>query len=273
MKTPLTTLLQPVGLNKALNRYNFWLKERRVRRYWENLSVAEINHAVDYTIEEVRQLTDAQTCDARYLEEHLIPKLGLNNEMLQEQPQHLSEHYGKGLHIWQYPNQLGPFLAWLANHGSSIGRYLEIGARWGGTFIVISEFLRRINPRFSKSIAVDPIRPSRLLKRYLEVGRCEYLQCCSTDKEFEEALARERPDFVFIDGDHTLNVVMHDYDLCSNVSKYLAFHDIASDGCSDTTLLWAFLKKHCALYKCAEFTRQYDSVKGSFMGIGVMVRK
>jgi hypothetical protein len=40
------------------------------------------------------------------------------------------------------------------------------------------------------------------------------------------------------------------------------------------TLLWQALKRLKApLFEVFEFTRQYDSVKGSFLGIGALKRK
>jgi hypothetical protein len=228
---------------------------------------------VDTAVALIQDLSDEQTRDANFLEHDLIPLLGLNNENLQEQPQQLEPFFGKGLHLWQYPKQLAPFLVWLARNGDGIRRYLEIGVRWGGTFIVISEFLRRVNPSFESGIAVDPMAESRLLKRYSTLGRAKYLQAFSTDDIFKEVLCRERPDFVFIDGDHSLSAVMHDYDVCSDACKCIGFHDIASESCMDPTKFWSFAKRHCSQYDFVEFTEQYPEVNGRFMGIGVMTRR
>jgi len=272
MKESVFSLLQPVGVQKALRRYRNYRKEQKVNMYWASLSKTEIQTAVDGAIALIDGLTDEQIRDAEFLERDLIPRLGLNNEMLQEQPAHLAEHYGKGLHIWQYPKQFGPFLAWIAGHGASVQKYLEIGVRWGGTFIAVSEFLRRVSPGFKTSIAVDPIEPSPLMQRYLELGRAEYRQCFSTEAQFRSLIDSERPDFVFIDGDHTLKGVMHDFDVCRSGAHLIAFHDVMSDGCVDTTFFWSFLKRNATGFDHLEFTDQYDSVAGNFMGLGVLMR-
>lgn len=272
MKHCIFELLQPVGLQKALRKYANYRKERRVERYWASLSSETIKCAVDNAITLIGSLTDAQIRDVDFLEKSLLPRLGLNNEMLHEQPLHLKDFYGKGLHIWQYPIQFAPFLAWLSKNCSSMEKYLEIGVRWGGTFIAVSEFLRRVSPGFNLSIAIDPIAPSPLMRRYLELGRAEYRQCLSTDDTFKRLIDSERPDFVFIDGDHTLKGVMHDFDICSS-ADVLAFHDITSDGCVDTTAFWSFLKRHATSFESCEFADQYETVAGRFMGIGVLRRK
>lgn len=272
MKNSIFELLQPVGLQKALRRYANYRKERRVDRYWSSLSDESIKIAVDNAITLIGSLTDAQMQDIDFLEKSLLPRLGLNNEMLHEQPLHLKDCYGKGLHIWQYPIQFAPFLAWLAANGTGIKKYLEIGVRWGGTFIAVSEFLRRVSPAFKVSIAVDPITPSPLMKYYLDLGRAEYCQSFSTAERFKTLFDKTQPDFVFIDGDHTLQGVIHDFDICSESARIIAFHDVFSQGCVDTTLMWHFLKRHCFGYGSVEFTEQYPSVPGYFMGIGVLTK-
>jgi hypothetical protein len=273
MNDSIFELIQPVGLQKALRKYANFKKKQRVASYWSSLSSRTIRDAVDYAISRIQGLTDAQVRDPEFLEKSLLPQLGLNNEMLQEQPAHLKEYYGKGLHIWQYPVQFGPFLASLSERGAGVRKYLEVGVRWGGTFIAVSEFLRRISPGCELSIAVDPIAPSPLMRYYCDLGRAKYRQCLSTSETFKALIATERPDFVFIDGDHSLRGVMNDFHVCSSSANLIAFHDIASDGCVDTTLFWSFLKRHAAVFDSFEFVDQYDSVVGSFMGIGALLRK
>lgn len=263
----------PIGIVAARVKRRDDRKQAQINAYWNSQPGVAIESAVDMAIELIQSLSDEQTRSVRFLEHELIPSLGLNNENLHEQPPQLGAFFGKGLHLWQYPKQLAPFLVWLASNAGGIRRYLEIGVRWGGTFIVISEFLRRVNPSFEGSIAVDPMPESRLLKRYSQLGRAEYLQAFSTDDTFKEVLSRERPDFVFVDGDHSLSAVMHDYDVCSDICRYIAFHDICSDGLADTTKFWSFLKRHCCRYDFVEFTDQYPEVTGQFMGIGVMILK
>ncbi|WP_163153391.1 hypothetical protein [Bradyrhizobium uaiense] len=61
-------------------------------------------------------LSADQRTDVDFLEREFIPALELNDESLREQPSELSASFGKGLHIWQYPSQLAPYLAWLSRN-------------------------------------------------------------------------------------------------------------------------------------------------------------
>ena len=66
--------------------------------------------------------------------EQLLPTFGMNDEILNEMPAEFSEHFGKGVKFWQYPNQFAPYLKHLST--LKIDSYLEVGCRWGGTFIL-----------------------------------------------------------------------------------------------------------------------------------------
>ena len=80
-------------------------------------------------------LEDLQNPD--YLE-NLIIKLGFNTEILREQPK-IVQNNGGGLLIWQYPNQFSKYLCLLREQ--NINSYIEIGCRWGGTFVLTNEYL------------------------------------------------------------------------------------------------------------------------------------
>ena len=67
--------------------------------------------------------------DVREMEKVVIA-LGLNNENLREQPPELASSFGTGLHLWQYPIQMGRYLSFLAAHAEA-NSYVEIGSRWG----------------------------------------------------------------------------------------------------------------------------------------------
>ena len=67
--------------------------------------------SVQSAIDLIGALSAQQSADAWFLEHELIPALGLNDELLHEQPPQLFPSLGQGLHLWQYPNQLGRYLA------------------------------------------------------------------------------------------------------------------------------------------------------------------
>src|SRR5438045_9414320 len=54
--------------------------------------------------------------DAFLLETNLLPRLGLNNERLEEFPEELYNCSGHGLLYWQYPNQFSKYLVELSKY-------------------------------------------------------------------------------------------------------------------------------------------------------------
>jgi cephalosporin hydroxylase len=215
--------------------------------------------------------------DAHYLEHHAIPAIGLNNEQLHEQPAELNRYYGTGLRLWQYPNQFANFLVWLADNATDVECYAEIGCRWGGTFIVVCEWLKRVSSRFRHALAIDPIAPTPLIARYMQRHEdgdfgVEYVRDLSISAQFAALIDDRKPDIVFVDGDHTLRGALADHLLVREIANIVIHHDIASDACPDTTLLWKTLRMMERGWEFAEFTDQYASVPGSFLGIGCMRR-
>lgn len=226
----------------------------------------------------IESVPDDKLRDIDFLELELIPALGLNDENLHEQPQELSSFFGTGLHVFQYPNQLARYLAWLADHARDTRAYAEIGSRWGGTFITVCEWLHRIGAPLHAAIAIDPIGETPMLKLYgnhLAQRGVDYRFA----KEFSpsplvnDLFSNILPDFVFIDGDHSMVGALADHMLARQSAKIIVHHDIASDACPETTELWNALKKlESGTFTSIEFIDQYASVKGSFLGIGALRR-
>jgi hypothetical protein len=246
------------------------------RRYFETFAIA----SVEKTASTIASLSAAQCRDEAFLEKEFIPSIGLNDEVLHEQPPEFSASYGKGLHIWQYPNQLAAYLAWLAQNCSGITSFLEIGCRWGGMFILVSEWIRRNGADLRSVTAVDPISPTPFIAAYFAQLRAttkidpNYLREFSTSPIVKKEIGRLRPDFVFIDGDHTLRGALSDHLLVRDHARIIAHHDINSQACPDTTFLWQALKAlEKERFEFAEFVGQYPSVGRTLLGIGAMKRK
>lgn len=241
---------------------------------------ADLTASVQDAIDAIAGLSAAQRTDVEFLEHEFIPALGLNDESLHEQPMELSEHWGKGLHLWQYPNQLAPYLAWLAENCSGITSYMEIGCRWGGMFILIAEWIRNCGADLKTVVALDPIEPTPFIRTYFDLFGARpgmeafYLQGNSNTPLTAMHVKRIKPDFVFIDGDHSLRGALEDHLLVRPHARIIVHHDISSQACPDTTLLWKALKEmEAPTFELAEFTGQYASVNGSYLGIGVMKRR
>jgi hypothetical protein len=232
--------------------------------------------AVARAQELIRTLPTSRVFDRAYLEHELIPQLGLNNEQLHEQPRALAPHFGTGLHLWQYPNQLAGYLVWMARHAADVSSYMEIGCRWGGTFIVVCEWLRRIGADLRLAVAVDPVPETPFLAHYrAEVADFPvlYRQELSTDQSFIDFCHVARPDFVFVDGDHSMKGVMHDHALVRNFANIIVHHDIVSTACPDTTLFWRYLVGTEDRFTAWAFTDQYPEVGAPYLGLGALKRK
>lgn len=230
---------------------------------------------VDSCLEIIANLDKKLCFDAQYLEHEFIPKLGLNNEGLNEQPTELEPYFGKGLHLWQYPSQLAKVLVWLAYNAHATRQYLEIGSRWGGTFILVSEWLKKIGAPLDISISIDPIQEPPFIRRYREISNrpVHYMKALSTSVEFSNFLNSSRPDCVFIDGDHSMRGVMSDHIKVRNFANIILHHDVSSQSCPDTTLFWQYLKNAEDDFDAFEFVDQYPSVAGRFLGFGILKRK
>lgn len=224
----------------------------------------------------IRELTLDRLRSAEFIEHDLLPKLGLNDELVHEQSTSLSPYFGGGFgwRIWQYPNQFSKYLVELSRH--KISSYVEIGCRFGGTFILTAEYLARFNSKFETALAVDLIEKSDLLQEYEKHRRIEYFCGNSSGPEFAQFIRNGRFDLALIDGDHTFDGVLADFNVMKWRAKRMAFHDVTSKVCPGTTHFWtatkAFLESD---FEFVEFVEQYPDVPagGPFLGIGLMTSK
>jgi hypothetical protein len=209
-----------------------------------------------------------------FLEHELIPALGLNNELLREQPARFGHLFGRGLgwRIWQYPNQFARYLVHLARQADRIDSYLEIGTRYGGTFGLTVAYIRRFNPGFRRALGVDLMPEPALITGLRERLPVSYLQLNSTSAAFKAHVARRHFSLALIDGDHAFPGVVRDYVTIHGRADILVFHDINSVQCPGTTYFWLAMK---AAYRgqpvaMREFLNTYDDVPagGPFLGIG-----
>jgi cephalosporin hydroxylase len=207
-----------------------------------------------------------------YLEK-LIIQLGFNNENLREQPKVVIDN-GGGLFIWQYPNQFSKYLSLLSKH--PIQSYIEIGCRWGGTFVLTNEYLKRFQPVI-KSVAVDII-DSPVLNYCLSNVETQFMKINSQSQEFIDYIHNQHFDLIFIDGDHNYTGVKNDYEITKNSGKMFVFHDILNDVCPGVVQFWNELKQNEKdIYDFFEFVEQYEDVwnntRQTFLGIGVAIKK
>lgn len=234
---------------------------------------------LDELISAIRGLSQAQREDLRFIENDFIPWLGLNNEQLHEQPDELKAYMGTGLRLWQYPNQLAPLLVKLAQTSEDKG-YLEIGSRWGGTFVLLSEWLfagSNNKERFS-STAVDLIVEPKLISDYAALCRREgptvsYVQGSSRSPEVVGLISQVLKGTVLIDGDHSTEGALWDHLNFGRYADRIIHHDVDSDAVPNLRVLWGVLQELETAYSSCDFVEQYKSVNGSFLGIGLMEKR
>jgi len=205
--------------------------------------------------------------------ENLIIDLGFNTENLREQPKIVKDN-GGGLLIWQYPNQFSKYLHLLSQH--KIQSYIEIGCRWGGTFVLTNEYLKMFNS-VNKSVAIDII-DSPVLSYCISNDESQFIKVDSQSQEFIDYMNNNWFDLIFIDGDHSYNGVKNDYEISKNKGKIFVFHDIVSYVCPGVVQFWNELKNsETDTYNFFEFTEQYEDVwkntRQQFLGIGVAIKK
>lgn len=198
--------------------------------------------------------------------EEVLPSLGMNDEHIEEMPPELSDCLGRGLRFWQYPSQFAPLLRLLMER--PVKSYLEIGTRWGGTFTIVDQILRRMNPAL-KSYAMDLIEEPPVLSAYSFETDFTYIQGDSQRAESWQSLP-DTIDVIFIDGNHDYEAVRNDFNMAMKFCPHtVILHDTASDACPGVRLFWQDLRR--IFTETAEFHSQYASVKGSFLGIGVIL--
>jgi len=169
----------------------------------------------------------------------VIISLGANQEHIEP------FNTGTGLLYWQNEKEFAEYLKFIFNFESSINSYLEIGCRWGGTFIIVSEILKKKQNKNISLYANDIISIQENLKKYKKNQNFEYFKCDSL--KLKENLENvEQIDMIFVDGNHRYNHVMKDYETALQLNpKILVFHDISSKACPGSAESWNDIKtKH-----------------------------
>lgn len=220
--------------------------------------------------------------DASRLEAELLPALGLNQEMLDEQglgsilPESLRRFAGVGLRAWQMPNQFAPYLAQLSHY--PIRSYLEVGVRHGGTFVITTEYLGRFHP-IERAVGVDIADSPSTTEYARTTPRARFVRLNARSRRFRRLVRRGSPwDLVLIDGDHHEQAVRRDLESVIDAARIIAFHDIVTAVAPGVRKVWdEFKSARAGQFDFFEFDRQYDEVVRrtgrTWQGLGVAVER
>jgi cephalosporin hydroxylase len=226
------------------------------------------------TVCHLRELSTRELFDPAALHT-VLSKLGFNNEQPHELPAVVTDNVG-GMRIWQYPSQFVPYmLNVLVPY--NIRSYIEIGCRWGGTFVLTVEYLQRLRGVHAVTgTAVDVIN-SPVREYCATTPNTTFMIADSHSSTFEAYVADKHYDLVFIDGDHSYEGVAKDFSVMEAHGDVFVFHDIVNDACLGVVRMWNELKATRADdFRFLEFTDQYKEVTArtghSYLGIGVAVR-
>jgi hypothetical protein len=217
--------------------------------------------------------------DAERLELELLPALGLNHELLNEHPwpllpRRLHRAAGTGLLSWQFPNQFSGYLVHLSRY--PIARYLEIGVRHGGTFVITVEYLSRFR-ELELAVGVDICESPSMAEYATLCPRTRFVQTSSRSRRFRRLVEGSAPwDLVLIDGSHHEEAVRRDFEAVRDSARIVAFHDIVSEVVPGVARVWGEVKTdHADRFDFFEFTSQYDEVVResgrTWLGLGVAV--
>lgn len=227
--------------------------------YYERIAVE-----VETAIEKIRNSGAKKCYGIDDPEKIFIPSLGLNNENLNEQPKEFRMSYGKGLHVWQYPIKLTGYLVWIANNATTIRKYIEIGCRWGGTSILVNEWLKKAGAPLKYSIAVDPIGTTPFIKKYMEISNTPivYIKNLFASREGTDYIEITRPDMVSVEGDRSPSAVMSDHPIARKWGNIIVHHDVCPQSCPGTTFFWSYLMqgenrfRPCRFYPAVQVRRR-----------------
>jgi len=213
-------------------------------------------------IDILRNINKEDLKDSKKLED-IIFSFGLNGEMGGYLPSKYHKYYLEdGMKISQFPNQFANYLIYLST--LSINSYLEIGVRFGGCFIFTVEYLKRFNKNFLYSACVDVMDEYKNLVEYHNYLQFDYIYKYSTSEEFKQWIDNKKFDLILIDGDHSYEGCLSDYNLVNKKAKYLVLHDIVL--CNGVTKVFNDHKKSYSNIK--EFIDTYQGANN--LGIGIL---
>jgi cephalosporin hydroxylase len=214
---------------------------------------------------------DAEKIDAHFIERELMPRTGFG-PIAPFLPPYLQKRCGHGVWVQQMPNQFAPYLKHLIDR--RVSSYLEVGAAHGGSFVLTCEILAKF--RSVEATIISMTGKSKFLRHYEKKHGASF-EFFSLDSHSHEALDvfRSRQwDHVFLDGDHSRDGMLNDFEFASKSARMIALHDIHNIACRPGMEAWATIKREFSDAAVFEFVDQYPEQwpgkKMPGMGIGLI---
>jgi len=198
----------------------------------------------------------------------LILEIGICERRTDQQPKHLHK-YINPYAPWQNPKQLTKLLLFLAEY--DINTYFEIGVYRCGTFLLMTEYLDRLNG-LEYALGVD-VSTGVHVEEYKSISKdinTVVKKISSRSTVLIEEISSTKFDLILIDGNHGTKAVIEDFETYRNNGSIILFHDISSV-CKDA---WDAIKKLSRdEFDFYEITDQYKTVNKDWFGFGILIKK
>ena len=217
--------------------------------------------------------------DAQYLEKFVIPLLGVSSNEFDFQQSIIHKAYmGKGLEIWQSPQQFAQYLHHVIN--LPIDCYVEYGVYRGGTFIATRELFNKYNDTNLEAHCVDIVKHGEMIGDYCQAENAHYYIWDESEvrqktvKLLSELSEKYHNILILIDGNHDYDYVSKDYDAFAPYVKYVAMHDITNGAVPGVGQKWQEIKKKASHDFVYEFIYQYPEFqKEPYFGMGLLSQR
>jgi hypothetical protein len=106
-----------------------------------------------------------------------------------------------------------------------------------------------------------------------EGPKVSYIQGSSRSPDVIGLIAQVNYGTVLIDGDHSTEGALWDHLNFGRYADRIMHHDVDSDAVPNLRVLWDVLRELETDYSSCDFVKQYETVNGSFLGIGLMEKR
>lgn len=136
------------------------------------------------------------------------------------------------LGVYQTPRQMAQCISELLKY--KIESYIEIGLYSGGSYLIMTEFLKWKN-KSVHAVGVD------ITRRYMKAETIPHIENLhiGTSADFRG----HSFDLAFIDADHSYTGVRADWENVGKYARIAMFHDINNDSCPGVFKLWNEIKQ------------------------------